>query len=157
MAALVPPDGHGEHHTPSKRVAHLLHGTKLHEAARVCGLAELVVHVVDLRQGGDVDGGVFDDAAVLDVQAVDLAELALLVGNELGDDGEGLARVDNLAGAVVVPLVDAVGVVAAAGLVADTLVSALLAGALVETLDAARVRSQVCSTAVGFPNVHFIA
>jgi hypothetical protein len=76
---------------------------------------------------------------------VDRVELAVGVGGEGGDDGEGGGGVDVELGpaAVVVVLLDAVGVPGAAILVADALELAVLALALVETSDVARVGGDV--------------
>lgn len=87
-----------------------------------------------------------------------LDEVALLVGNELGCHGElaGAVNLVLLAAAVEVGHVDAVVVPAAAGLVADTGAAALIACAAVEAGLVARVRSNVSCTGVGLPDVELV-
>ena len=159
VAAGIPPDAHGQHHTAGEGTAHANGTAESEHGLRAGRLAEFVVDVVDLGVVGHVDGGVLDDDAVLDVLAVDALELAALVGGELGHDGEGLLGVDGHAArvAVVLPLADAVVVVAATRLIADALALALGALALNEAGDVARVRDEGGGAGVGLPDVHLVA
>lgn len=157
VAALVPPDGHAEDHAAGHGIAHAAEGAEVHEAVGAGGGAELIGDVVVFGKALDGDDGVLDDPAVLDVEAANLLELALVVGGELGDDGDGAGGVDGVAGAVVLELVDAVRVVAAAVLVADAVKGALVAGALVEAGDVAGVGGEVGGAGVGFPDVELVA
>jgi hypothetical protein len=159
VAALVPPDAHGQDHAAGEGLAHALGGAELHVLAGAGGGAELVLDHVGVGDALLVGVEGLDDLAVLHVEAVDLLELALAVGKELGDDGEGLESVDLelLAPAVVVSHVDAVGVPAAAVLVADTFEGALLTLAEVQALLVADVGSHVRGARVGLPDIHLVA
>lgn len=159
VAASVPPDAHGQHHTTGQGLAHTDGTTQPEHWLGTSGLAELVVDVVDLGVVVDVDGGVLDHLAVLDVQAVDALKLAALVGGELRDDGKGAVGVDGHVARVTVVVVvgDTVRVVSAAGLVADALARALGALALSVARDVARVRDQRGGAGVSLPDVHLVA
>lgn len=80
---LAPPNAHGEDHAAGHGIAHLLSTAKTHVLVGAGGSAVLVVDEVDLGRAGDVDDGGLDDLVVLDVVAVQLDEVALLVGDEL--------------------------------------------------------------------------
>lgn len=160
-AALVPPDAHSKNHTPRHRLAHALVGAQLEEPLGTSSGAELVVQTVDLGETIDVNRVGLNGLAILLIEPLDGGELAVLVGGELGDDGERAAGVDLelVRVAVVVGHVDAVGVPPAAGLVADTGLgaAALLAFAEVEAGLVARVGRDVGGAGVGLPNVHLVA
>lgn len=88
---VVVPDGHDEHHALGQGVAHLAEPTALVEDVLVAKRRLLLVAVVlrdrvarDARDGGLRVG---DDLAVLDVEALDVGELAAR-GDELRDDGD---------------------------------------------------------------------
>jgi hypothetical protein len=141
VAALVPPDTHGQDHATGHGSTHAGGSTEVHVALRADGLTVLIVGVVDLGGVVKLDGGILNDLAVLDVKAVVLLEDATVIGGELGDNGDGLGGVDLLAETVELVVADVVGVVAAAVLVADTVELALSTLALVELGLVARVRS----------------
>lgn len=156
--ALVPPDAKDEDHTSGHGLAHLPHGAEVHEALRAAHRAAvLVVQVVDRGRPGDVDAGVLDDLAVLDVQAADRDQLAVAVGGELRDGGERAARVDHQAGAEVLLVADDGRVVAAAVLVADSVEGALVARASVQAFVLAWMWRDVRCHRVGLEDVHLVA
>lgn len=96
------------------------------------------------------------------MNTLQVATVGPVVGDKLGDDGEGPGRVDRLAGAVKLPVAEAVRVEVAAVLVADGVVP-VAAGAAVDALaagllvDGADVRGVGCRVRVCFPDVHFRA
>lgn len=147
-AALIPPDTHREHHTPAHGAAHLLHATDALEVGSAVGRAVRVVH-------GDSRGDVLDDGAVLDVFA-DYGLEGALGGGELRYDSERLGGVDLATGLVVV-LVCAVGVLAAAVLVAGASKGALVTSASEDGGIGAGVRSDLGCGLVGLPKVELVA
>lgn len=157
---LAPPDTHGENHAAGHGIAHLGCAAKTEIIISIAGLAVLIGNNVssNLGRSRKSDDSRLDDLAVLDVVAVHLLELALLVGGELGDDGELAGGVDLelLAATVKVGYVVAVVVPAAASLVANALLLALVACAAVQTGDAAGVRSDVGSARVCLPDIHLV-
>lgn len=158
--ALAPPNRHGENHATGHGIAHLGCAAKTEIIVSVAGLAVLIGNNVssDLRRSRKSDDSRLDNLAVLDVVAVHLLEVALLVGGELGDDSElaGCVDLEFLAAAVKVSDVVAVVVPAAASLVADALLLALVTCAAVQAGDAAGVGSDVGCARVGFPDVHLV-
>jgi hypothetical protein len=147
---LVPPDGERKNHTTAERTAHTLQSAERVElrSAALC-VAVRLVH-------GDVDRGVLDNDAVLDVLAHDSLQHTVL-GRELGDNGEGLGGVD-LESSAVEGLVVAVevGIVAAADLVAKSCRAALVAGASEETVLTARVGCDLVGAGVSLPDIHLV-
>lgn len=124
----VVPDGQDEHHV-LKGLAHLGESTLGLEVVgvvegRLLLRAEAVGDAVGRVDAGDVGHGVGDGLAVLDVEAVDLAQRTrggAVVGNELGHHGEGLGGVEGHAGTVELGIAHAVRVEVASRLVAKTL------------------------------------
>lgn len=156
-SALVPPDGHGENHTAGHGIAHLNHTTEAVKPTLADDSAAVFrVHEVDWWRSSNVDTGVVDEPSVLDVQAADLLELAVLVGRELSDDGEWPGGVDISIWSVVVGVAELVGVVSAAPLVAKTLEGAVLSLATEETWLAAWMRSNVAGPGIGLPDVQLV-
>ena len=158
--ALAPPDRHGENHAAGHGIAHLGCAAQTKIIIRVRSLAVLIGDDVssNLGRSRKSDDSGLDNLAVLDVVAVHLLEVALLVGGELRDDGElaGCVDLEFLAAAVKVSDIVAVVVPAAASLVADALLLALVACAAVQAGDAAGVGSDVGSARVGFPDIHLV-
>lgn len=163
----VVPETHDENHGASGGGTHLGEATLVVEGALIAEDLLLGVAVVlgDGVAGDAVDGGlgVGDDDVVLDVEAGDLGEAAVVALDELGDDGQGLCGVEGELGAgtveglvalavavevaavrVAVAAVTVLGVSAAAGIT--------LAGVVVIVL--ARVRRVGGADAVGLPDVH---
>ena len=116
------------------------------------------------RHAGDVDFGVLDNLAALDVEATDLRERAarrVVVGKELSDDGELGVGVDSLAGAVEVLVTHTVGVEIATVGVADATVAVVGTTASCTAAAAglgpvAGVRSIGSGNGVGLPNIHLV-
>jgi hypothetical protein len=147
-AALVPPDAHCEDHAPAHGTTHALHSTQAHEVACAILGAVRIVH-------GYVGGDVLDDFAVLDVLADNGLEGAVGSG-ELRDDSEGLGSIYFAAGLVVV-LIGCVGVLAAAVLVAETGLGALVAGATENPVLRTDVGCNLGRGPVCLPNVELVA
>lgn len=158
--ALAPPNTHGKNHTAGHSITHLCGTAETEVIIGVASLAVLVGDDVtgDLGGSGESDDSTLDDLAVLDVVTVHLLKLAVLVGGELRDDGELSGRVDLevLAATVKVGYVVTVVVPAAASLVANALLLALVACAAVQAGDVAGVGSNMCSARVGLPDVHLV-
>jgi len=168
VGVVVIPDGHDQDHRALEGLAHLSH-------------TALAVEVIDVTEGdllgiapllgdgvagvaGDLGLGVGNDLAVLNVEALDLAEDASRVLVELGDDGHLLGGVDGHALAVEGLVALAVGVEVAAIRIANTsialrAVGATAAVALAAALadNGARVRSEGSSHVVGLPDIHLRA
>jgi len=148
-----------QNHAAGHGITHTGGCAELHVAAGASGLAEGVVHSIDIGETRGGDGVGVDELAALDVHALDGLELAIGAGGELSDDGHLALRVDleGVRVAVVVTDVDAAGVPSAAVLVANTLKLALLALAEVETRLVARVRRNVGGARVSLPDIHLVA
>lgn len=163
---MVVPYTHDEDHAGFESVTHGsetalgLEGVGVAEDGFLGG-AEVVGNRVDAGvNAGDVDLGVLNDLAVLDVEAADLGESAgggVVGGKELGDDGELGLGVNGHAGTEESLVAHAEGVEVTTILVADAAVAVVTITAL-STLAAlassARVRSVGSSHRVGFPDVH---
>ena len=154
---LIPPNRHAKNHTPTHSLTHARQRTEIHKPLRIGLLAKLIRHEIILGEPLNINLGIANNFPILDIQAADLLELALFVGGELRHDGEGAGGVDGEVGAVVLELVDAVGVVGAPVLVADAVEGAFVARALVEAGYVAGVRGEVGGAGVGFPDVEFVA
>lgn len=155
----VPPDGHGQHHAARHGVAHLLQRPQVHEPRRPRRRAKLVrdaVHGRRVRLGHRLR---LDHDAVLDVQPLDLEQLARRVRGELRHHRKGARRVHGelAAAAVVLGLIQAVVVPTASVLVAHALGLALGALAQVQGRLVARVRRDLRGARVGLPDVHLVA
>jgi hypothetical protein len=90
---------------------------------------------------------------------VQLCEVAILIGQELGHHCElsGAVDLERTATSVVVGVVVAVWIPSTARLVAYTLRTALITGTFIEAGLIAWVRRNVSSSRIGLPNVEFIA
>jgi len=165
---VVVPDGEDEGHSGGETSAHASEAALVLEGS---GVAEgrLLVSAVLRGDGvvgghsGNVDLGVLNDLAVLDVDAADLLEGSrggTGVGEELSDDGELLGGVDGLSGAVEGRITHAVRVEVAAIGVADGGVA--VGGTAGSTLAArlrtsrARVGSVGSGHAVSLPDIHLV-
>ena len=86
---------------------------------------------------------------------MDFLEPSTLVGMELRDDGQRSERVDLgvWASVIVIRLVNSVGILGAAVLVADTFESAIFALALLQSRLIARVGANMVGPIVGFLDV----
>lgn len=88
---MVVPDGHDEHHALGQGVAHLAEPTALVEDVLVAKRRLLLVAIIlgDRVAGNTRDGRlrVGDDLAVLDVEALDVGELAAR-GDKLRDNSD---------------------------------------------------------------------
>lgn len=151
VGVSISPQRERKNHALLKRLAHMRHTANLRELilllteSLLLGRAELVGERAAGVAGHDALG-VSDDLAVLDVDALDLGEEAVIAGDELGHDGDGLGAVDGEAGALAVELLVALaeGVEVAAVCVAGAAVAvvgegsaALVAGAgVVAVVDA---------------------
>lgn len=159
----VIPNGQDEHHV-LELLAHLGQtalGTKVIGVVegRLLRRAKVLGDAV-ARNTGDLGLAVGDGLATLHVEALDLGQGAgggAVVGDELGDNGEGLGGVEGHAGAVKGGVAHAVRVEVAAALVAVAL-AALVAvaagggvGAAGLAVDGARVGSHCGSDGVGLP------
>jgi len=170
---VVVPDGEDENVSLRQGPTHGSVATTLLEVGCVTkgallSVAERVAKgVIALKNTREVGDGVGDDLAVLDVEAADLLESAsagAVVGNELGDDLEGLGSVDDLTGTIVVPLSETVWGEVATVSVAETTVAiwdtALLARAALEATvvcGVARMGGVGIGNGVGFPDIHLSA
>lgn len=134
-------------------------GTQVHELGRARRGAVLVVGEGDLGHALLLDDLGLDDLVSLHVEAVDLLQVARLVGRELRDDREGLGRVHGVVGAapVVLGLAETVRVPSAAVLVADAVGRALVSRAEVWARLVAWVGRDLVGAGVGFPYVHLVA
>lgn len=164
---MVVPQAHDEDHGGGDGIAHLGHAAEVSKDIIVAkglllGGAEVGGERV-ARVVGDGGLGVADDLAVLDVEALDLGELAVGALDELGDDGDLLGGVDVEAGSGAVEGLDAlsVGVEVAAIGVAVTGVAvgregsaAVVALAHVLRLVGAGVGREGGGDVVGLPDVH---
>ena len=163
---VVVPEGEGQNHTVTESLAELLEAAVLVE---VVGVAEdflllgteVLGDGVDGVDSGDVDVGVLDHLAVLDVDAADLRESSgggVVAGQELGDNCERLGSVDGHAGAQESGVAETEGVEVTTVGVAETCVpSAVITGAASLTVGRARVRGKGSSDAVGLPDIHLTA
>lgn len=128
---VVIPDREGEDHALAEARAHLRKTALRREVGRVAesGLllrAEGVGDGVGGVYARNVGHRVLDDHTVLDVDAADLAEGTggrVVVGDELGDNGEGLRGIDSVASAEERLVAETVSVEVAAVLVTDTVVA----------------------------------
>ena len=169
---VVVPDGENENHAGSHTLGDGGKTSLVGERWGVVEDGDLVSAVVGgdgvVRGGesGDVDVGVLNDDAVLNVDAADLAEGAgssSVVGEELGDDGELLGGVDGHASTVEGGVAHAEGVEVAAIGVADGVVAAGGSASVVGSAVAARlgtncagVRSDGSGVVVGLPDIHLV-
>lgn len=101
VGGMVVPDGHDKDHGLGEGLAHLLQATLDVEVTDIAesSLLSIAERLGDrvARDTSNVGLGVLNDLAVLDVETLDLAEIASGVLDELGDDGELGAGVDGLA------------------------------------------------------------
>lgn len=161
----VIPQRHDQDHALAHAVAHLRHAALLGEDVGVVELdllrlAERVGEAVVPGQGRPRGVGLLDLGAALDVVLLDAGETAARA-DELGDDGELLARVDRLAAPVEGLVAHAVRVPVAAVRVAVARVArrrvgaaALVGVARVLRRGLARVRGIGHAHRVGLPDVH---
>lgn len=128
----------------------------------LCLVAEFLGNGVNRVNAGDVDNRVLNDTSVLDVDAADLLEVAVVtavIGNELSDDSHLLGGIDGLAAAVVGGITHTEGVEIATILVANTLVTvgtvvtALESLASVRAVGRAGVWGVSSGHGVGFPDI----
>lgn len=169
VCVVVIPDGHDEDHTLGHTGGHGLESTVVFPA--VLGLVKDVLggiteFLVDGVASDTFDLGlrVGDDGAVLDVEALDLGESAGVitsVGDELSDNSEGLAGVNDHALTVELLVAHAVGVEVTSIRVTRTSVALLRVGTTTVSSSAhdlaglvAGVRSEGGSHGVGFPDIH---
>lgn len=151
----VIPQADRQHHPCGKRLGQRHHFTGALPSGRASRFAERSVDRVPARGAGN---GVLDDHAVLDVDAVDLDEIAgrqAVVGDELGDHGERLGGVDGLSRAVEALRALCVRIVTAA--VAVALAVATRARASVRPVLKAAMGGESVGNGVGLPDVHLIA
>jgi hypothetical protein len=171
VGRMVIPDRHDENDTLSEG---LVNGRESTDISKVVGVTEngllLSAEVIGdgvegRRDSGDVDLGVLDDFAVLNIDTADFLKstgISTVSGNELGNDSDLLGSVDGLSGSIEAGVTHAVRVEVASILVANTTitvrtVTALSTGATILTVDAAGVRSVGGGDRVGLPDIHFIA
>ena len=168
VGVVVVPERHDEDHTLGEGGAHL-HETSL--GAEVVGVAEGGLLGVAVGGGdgvaadsGDIALGVGDHLAVLDVESLDLGEVAAAVGEELGDDGELGGGVDGHARAVEggVALAVAVEVASIGVALASVAGSAVGAAAIVASAHSladgsAGMRRQGGAHLVRLPDIHLRA
>jgi len=129
VGRMVIPDGHDEDNTLGEGLVHRGESTfsgklVIITESGLLGDAEVggdrVIRGVD---SGDVDLGVLDDNVVLDIDTADFLEgssISSISSQELGNDGDLLGSIDNLAGSVEGGVTHAVRVEIASILVADT-------------------------------------
>lgn len=104
VCVVIVPQRHDKNHARGKRLTHSGQATFALEVSLIAkrGLLRIAVGLGDGVVAGDAGGGglgVGDEDAVLDVEALDLGQLAAGL-DELGDDGEDVVGVDGQAGAV---------------------------------------------------------
>jgi len=168
VGVVVVPDGHDEDHGLLHGDTHLLESTKLLVDVGVAEnfLLSIAVGIGDGVARNTSNGGlrVGNNLAVLGVEALDLSEVAGGVGKELGNDGDLLGGVDDLALAVEAGVALAVRVeVAAVGITPATIaVGAVGTAALVAIADGligdgARMGGEGSSHVVGLPDIHLRA
>jgi len=119
--------------------------------------AERIADRVVSSHTGDVDFGVGDDFATLNVDATDLLEVAgggTIGGQELSDDSHGLGGIDGETSAVEGLVTHTERVEVATSLVTGRRTSC--SGATVEAIGSARMRGIRGGHVVGFPNVHLV-
>lgn len=129
------------------------------------GVAEGVGEGIDGLEAGNVDLGVLDDLAILDVEAANLSELAgrgAVVSNELGHKRKLLVGVDGLSGTKEGLVAQTVGVEIAAVGVANTIVTvsggvAFRSAAPIGSGDRARVGCKGIGDLVGLPDIKLVA
>lgn len=109
----------------------------------------------------DIGAGLGIGNAVLDVEALDLRERTCggaIVGDELGDDGEGTGRVQGHAFAEESRVTHPVGIKVTSISIADTgVMGAVIASACRLFVHGARVRSKSVGHGVCFPDIHLRA
>lgn len=98
VGVVVVPQAHDEDHAIAERLTHALEASHRGEDIGVVSGGLLGSAVVGgdgvARDTSHVGLGVGNGLAVLDVEALDLAQVAGVVGQELGDNGEDLGGVD---------------------------------------------------------------
>lgn len=166
---MVIPDGHDENHVLGEGLAHLLEAALalvVIEIAKdgLLGVAPGIGDGVLVGEAGNGGDRVGDDDAILDVEALDLGEIAGRVLQELGDNGELLCGIDSLALAVEGLVAHAVSVEIASIGIANTAIAVSAVGttaaiALAPALadGGAGVRSEGGSHVVGLPDIHLRA
>lgn len=125
--------------------------------------AECVIDGVANRDSGDVGVGVLEDLSVLDINTADLCERtsrSVVVGDELGDNGELLGGIDCLSSTEEGLVTHAPGVEITTVLVANTIVPRIIVTTISSrtaglTIDCARMGSISGSIGVGLPDIHF--
>jgi hypothetical protein len=169
LRGVVVPNGEDENHTLSQSLRHRAHTTMSLEGVGVTeegllGGAEVVGDGVEIGEAGEGGERVGDGLAVLDVEATDFGEGArsgVVVGDELGDDGEFGGSVDRLASAVEGSVTHTEGVEVTTIGIANTIVTggdgAVFAGAASLAGDGAGVRGVGGGHGVGLPDIHLIA
>lgn len=167
---MVVPDAECEHHAVVEGVTH---GLKTTLSSEVVGVAELGLLLFAVILGDGVDGGdardvnvgVLDDFAILDIDAADLRESAVggtVCGDKLGYDGDLRLGVDSAGGAEEARRSHTVRVEITSVLVANPIVSVRSITTLSATtaglaLGRADMRSVSGSIEVCLPNVHLRA
>jgi len=170
VGLMVIPDGQDEDDTIGESLVDGGESSDCSEAIIVVesgllGGAEVGGDRVIGGHSGDVDLGVLDDLAVLDVDTADFLEsssVGSVGGQELGDDGHLLGGIEDETGAIERGVTHAVRVEVASILVANTTISVVTVTALgsraaVWAVDAAAVGSIGGGDRVGFPEIHLIA
>lgn len=168
VGGMVVPDGHDEDHGLGKGLAHLLQATLLVEViditeSRLLSIAERLGDGV-ASDASNLGLRVLNDLAVLDIEALDLTEIASRVLEELGDDGELLGGIDGLALTVEGGVTHAVRVEVATIGIASTAIAVVGVGttarvALAHVLvdGGAGVGSESGRDLVGLPDIHLRA
>lgn len=171
VGEVVVPDGHNKDVSLCQRLAHLRHATLgaegiivIESFADVCAKA-FSNGIVGL-DSGDFGTGVIDDLSVLNVEAADLDEVAVvltIVGDKLGDDGHFLAGVDGVGGALAIEtaFAEAEGVeITAIGIANGVVTTSGWAVASLASDQAelsAGMRCVRSGDLVGLPNIHLSA
>lgn len=167
--SVVIPEGEDEDHSATHSGTHCGHATLVLEARGIAegSLCLVTVGASDGVEGvhsGNVDLGVLDDVAILNVETADLAKSAaggVVAGKELGDNGELAAGVNGHALAVVSRVAHAERVEITTIRITNSAVSAgrtaSSARATGEAIALARVGSEGSRHGVGFPDIHLIA
>lgn len=159
---MVVPDGHDEDHGLGKGLAHLLQATLRGEVIDIAesSLLSIAERLGDGVAGNSINVGlrVFNDFAVLNVEALDLSKIASGVLDELGDNGELGAGIDCLALTVESGVAHAVAVEVATIGIASTAIAVVGVGTTAGVTLAhvlfdggAGVRSERCRDFVRFP------
>jgi len=127
-------------------------------------LAESLSDIIDRVNSCNINVGVGDDNAILNVEALDCNEVTRSgtgVSNKLSDDGEQLGGIDSHSWTVESGITHTVGVEIATICVANTSVSVAvsvtarsISSARSQSCDGARMRSVGGGDGVSFPQVH---